>query len=166
MYANPNPHRLAYTVSDPAAVVAALNRDGVALLKEVIPAAEALRLGALLTGYAPLPHEEGMQGGPSSQNALTTLFQRDPKWLQLVDPFPVVEAMDEYLNGHGPKSCHVVTMKGWRNMPGYHGASGAAPGVEGAGFHIDETWGDTRGWEIPEDLMPEHGLPPPICTAL
>ena len=70
MYANPNPHRLAYTVSDPAAVVAALNRDGVALLKEVIPAAEALRLGALLTGYAPLPHEERMQGGslPNRQN--------------------------------------------------------------------------------------------------
>ncbi len=168
VYADPDPPRLDYTPSDPALVVAALDRDGVALLKEVIPAADALHLGALLTGYAPLSHEEGMQGGPSSQNALTTLFQRDPKWLQLVDPFPVAEAMDEYLSNsrHGPNSCHIITMKGWRNMPGYHGARGAAPGVEGAGFHVDESWGDSRGWEIPEDLMPEHGIKPPICTAL
>ena len=75
----------------------------------------------------------------------------------------------EILSGdgrHGPNSCHIITMKGWRNLPGYHGAAGAAPGVEGGGFHIDETWGDARGWEIPEDLVPEHGLPPPICTAL
>lgn len=169
LWADPDPPQLAYTPPDPAEVVAALNRDGAVLLKEVIPAAVAARLSELLTNYEPLPHEEGMQGGPSSQNALTTLFQRDPDWLALVDPSPVVEAMDEILSGdgrHGPNSCHIITMKGWRNLPGYHGAAGAAPGVEGGGFHIDETWGDARGWEIPEDLVPEHGLPPPICTAL
>ena len=42
---------------------------------------------------------------------ITTLFQRDPAFLSLVGPSPVVEVMDHFLGEH----CHLITMKGWRH---------------------------------------------------
>ena len=65
---------------------------------------------------------------------ITTLFQRDPCWLQLVDPSPVIEAMDMALG----EACHLVNQKGWRNHPG-HNAHGS--------FHADEIF-----VELPEEL--------------
>ena len=100
--------------------------------------------------------QQGNRSG--SQNALMTLFQHDPAFLALVDPSPVVQAMDELLQGsHGVGSCHIVTMKGWRNRPGYKAGA----------FHCDEMWGTEN---LPagflEDLAPQNMPAPLICTAL
>ena len=53
-------------------------------------------------------------------------------------------------------------MKGWRNFPGYHGATGAAPGVHGGGFHVDDD-PVPLSHVAPEDFP---FIPPNICTAL
>ena len=77
---------------------------------------------------------------------ITTLFQRDPAFLSLVGPSPVVDVMDEMLGD----ACHLITMKGWRHGPGHGGNKQhpASPGVHGGGFHCDEMW-------LPPDLPEE-----------
>ena len=102
LYSDPDPDRVEYTSHDTDEVVAAIKRDGCALLKGVLSRETAARLGSLLTGYEALPHEAGMQilkDGRinSSQNAITIMFNRDPAWLACVDPEPVVKAMDAIL---------------------------------------------------------------------
>ena len=168
LYSDPDPDRVEYTSHDTDEVVAAIKKDGVALLKGVLSRETAAHLGSLLTGYEALPHEAGMQilkDGRinSSQNAITIMFNRDPAWLACVDPEPVVKAMDAILcPSHGPESCHLITMKGWRNFPGYNGAKGAAPGVHGGGFHCDDD-PVPLSHVAPEDFP---FIPPNICTAL
>eukprot|EP01045_Picozoa_sp_COSAG04_P042307 COSAG04_NODE_13302_length_612_cov_0.906433_1_plen_135_part_01 len=102
LYSDPQPDRVEYTSHDTDEVVAAIKKDGVALLKGVLSPETAAHLGSLLTGYEALPHEAGMQipkdgQRNSSQNAITILFQRDPARLACVDPEPVVRAMDAIL---------------------------------------------------------------------
>jgi hypothetical protein len=161
-----SPPRLLYTESSPAAVVAALRTEGCALLRGVLSPAEAAHMAALLAGYEPenaVEVELHSRDASRCQIALLTLFQRDPVWLRLVDPSPVIEAMDELLaHRHGHGSCHLVTMKGWRNRPGFSGAPGAQPGREAGGFHTDELW-----LELPEGYAGTLEPPDPlICTAL
>ena len=165
LYSNPDPPRLPYTPHVMAEIVAAVQKDGCALIKGVLSPELAAHLGSLLTEYQALPQEEGMQGGAGSQNSIMTLFQRDPDWLALVEPPVVADAMDRLLGD----TCHVITMKGWRNLPGYNGNRGSTPEApEGAGFHVDEMF-----TEFPDEEMAGRaygqdgaGLPPLICTAL
>ena len=165
LYSSPSPPRLPYTPHTTADIVAAIHRDGCCLLRGGLLPEHAAHLGKMLTGYCALPQEEGMQGGAGSQNAILTLFQRDPDWLALVEPRLVADAMDALLG----ETCHVITMKGWRNQPGYNGNRGASPKApEGGGWHVDEMF-----TEFPDEEMAAtafgpagDGLPPLICTAL
>jgi hypothetical protein len=63
LYSPPDPARLGYTEPTTEAVCAALRADGCALLEAVIAPEVALRLGELLRGYVPLPHEDGRDTG-------------------------------------------------------------------------------------------------------
>ena len=59
----------------------------------------------------------------STRELLATPFNRDPDWLELVDPSPLVEVADLALGD----SCHLVTQKAWRNGPGH--TAGKEPGL-------------------------------------
>ena len=158
----------------PESIVEALKTTGCALLKGVFSKEDAARLAAELAGYEPggeAGREDLMRSDPvladlarpgqlggdlvdwgasGSAELLCTLFQRDPCWLQLVDPSPVIEAMDMALG----EACHLVNQKGWRNHPG-HNAHGS--------FHADEIF-----VELPEELAADPRYEPAIhiVTAL
>ena len=164
LYSNPDPTPLEYTPSDPEAIVRAMETDGVALLEGVLSLEDAAHLSSLLSAYEPLPHEERLKkvgvGKEGSGQNLTTLFQRDADWLKLVDPEPIAAAMDAILGD----TCHLVSQKGWRHAPGHNTARGAAPGIEGDGFHTDELFNG----EMPEEIAMDPRYKPPILiiTAL
>jgi hypothetical protein len=158
----------------PEGIVHALRTDGCALIRGVIPTADAARLATELAGYAPggaaaredlmrddpmlaalaRPNQLGGDlvefGASGSAELLGTLFQRDQAWLQLVDPSPIVDAADLALGD----SCHLINQKGWRNHPG-HDAAGA--------FHTDELF-----VSMPEEIASDPRYEPPIhiITAL
>jgi hypothetical protein len=158
----------------PEGIVEALRTDGCALIRGAIPAGDAAQLAVKLASYEPggaVANEDLMRDDPmlaslarpgqlgadlidwgktGSAELLGTLFQRDPAWLQLVDPSPVVDAMELALGD----SCHLVTQKGWRNHPG-HDAGGV--------FHTDEIF-----VEMPEEIASDPRYEPPIniVTAL
>ena len=142
----------------------AMETDGVALLEGVLSPEDAAHLSSLLSAYEPLPHEERLKkvgvGKEGSGQNLTTLFQRDADWLKLVDPEPIAAAMDAILGD----TCHLVSQKGWRHAPGHNTARGAAPGIEGDGFHTDELFNG----EMPEEIAMDPRYKPPILiiTAL
>ena len=104
--------RLPY-VDDPSpeGIVAALQGTGCALLRGVVPPADAARLAQLLSSYTPggeaarehlqrddpllrslgRPDQRGADlvnfgGREGGAELFGTLFQRDPAWLALVDP--------------------------------------------------------------------------------
>ena len=98
----------------------------------MIPPAAAKHLAEQLVSYTPQGTEVGSannnEHAKGSQNFLT-LFQRDPCWLQLFDPSPIIETVDAVL---GPE-CHVITQKGWRHAPGHDATNGSGNG----GMHVD-----------------------------
>lgn len=149
---------LEYTAHDPAAIEAALRTDGVAFLRDVLPPATVAALSKELLSYEPLPVEQGSannnMAAVGSQNFIT-LFQRDPCWLALFDPSPIIDVLDSVLGDQ----CHVITQKGWRHAPGHDATGGTGNG----GMHCDELF-----VELPERLAmdPEYTPPIHILTAL
>lgn len=167
--------QLAYCADpSPEGILGALRTEGCALIRGVIPATDAERLAVMLARYTPggaVAREDLMRNDPmlaalarpgqlgadlidwgktGSAELLGTLFQRDPAWLQLVDPSPVIDAVELALGDQ----CHLVTQKGWRNHPGHDG---------GGGFHTDEIF-----VQMPEEIAsdPRYQAPINIVTAL
>ena len=162
---------------EPAAIVRALESDGAILLPEVIPPATAAELAAELASYTPgtagtglvstqreraprirLPFGSDMEGvGRAGRGEiLMLLFNRHPRWLSLLDPSPIVEAVDLALRDVAGREPHVIGQAGWRHHPG-HDAEGS--------LHVDETMLP----ELPPELLRDHpGFTPPMSyiTAL
>jgi len=101
------------SASESERIVAALHRDGAVLVPGVLDPAEALRRADSLAAL-PLVAGDSQWPGPES-DLITTIFNRDPAWLDLLDPPGVIEAMERALGW----DCHIVNQKGWRNRPGY-----------------------------------------------
>lgn len=161
--------------TSPELIVEQLRTVGCALLPSIISPPTVARLGRLLSGYDiglseelqrsdPLlsklagPHQRGADVVGFGQKTegvkselLGNIFNRDPDWLELVDPSPVIEVADLILGD----TCHLVTQKAWRNGPGHD---------SGGSFHVDELF--VEG--LPEELASDPRYEPPIhiITAL
>jgi hypothetical protein len=160
-------------------IAAVLEADGCALLPGVIAPAVCARLAAMLAGYVPgtagtglttkerdpgprmaLKHGGDMEqfGQTGRAELLLMLFQRDPEWLELLDPPPLAEAVDLALapGASAGGMPHLINQSGWRNHPG-HDAEGS--------LHLDEAFLP----ELPPELLaalPGFQPPPAILTAL
>ena len=166
-------------------VVDALRADGCALIPATIPPATAAEMAALLTTYTPGTAGTGLTtkerehaprrtiqfggdvelfGATGQAELLLTLFNRDPRWLQVLDPFPIAEAVDIALADGNPSAVHrsrnlphLVNQSGWRNHPGHRSG----------GLHVGELF--LTATELPPELLsgfPEWEPPMQILTAL
>ena len=99
---------------------------------------------------------EGVGRRAGKGEILMLLFNRHPRWLALLDPSPIVEAVDLALRDVAGREPHVIGQAGWRHHPG-HDAEGS--------LHVDETMLP----ELPPELLRDHpGFTPPMSyiTAL
>jgi len=77
-----------------------------------------------------LEHLEGDNSGAKGlMDHHKCVFNRDPFWLQFIDPPGIIDAVEKLM---GPQ-CHIIGMSAWRCHPGF---SGNEPGPKG--MHIDQ----------------------------
>lgn len=169
--------RVARSGLDAVTVANALETEGCILLPQVINEEIALSLAGELASYtngtahtslisthrdrsprvALGQHGGDMKGaGRTGQGEiLVALFNRSPRWLQLLDPDSVIGAVDLLLSESEARRPHLINQSGWRHHPG-HDAEGS--------LHVDETV-----VELPEELLadkPGFALPIYYITAL
>ncbi len=107
-----------------AEVVARLHGDGCALIPSVLGPDAVADLRAAIDALPTIPGD--IVGGAGERTLRTTVFNRDPRFLRLVDPPLVIDAVERALG----EDCHLVNQKAWRNPPGCDA---------GAELHTDQT---------------------------
>lgn len=120
------------------ALAAALDADGVATVPALLDAPRCAELRAAIDALTPQgwdeAHDDPLGGGRALDRYLC-VFNRDPRWLPLLDPPGVIDLAESVLGA----DCHVIGMTAWRCHPGYRGD----------GLHVDHL-----PLEWPADRLP------------
>ena len=120
--------------------LAALRTAGYTLLPQVIGSDHCR---ALREGLDRLPSVPELEFAVGLNRMQTNLFNRDPRFVAVLDPEPSISVLEAALGG----DCHVITQKGWRAQPGH----------DGRHVHVDHP-----GPEMPEDLCRDPRYEPPL----
>ena len=96
---------------DRAAICAGVHDLGFALVPGL---ASAETSAAVCRWMDELTLEPGDYTDAEQTAYYNNLFNRDPKWLALIDPPGMIEAVEELLG----EQCHLVGMSAWRTPPG------------------------------------------------
>lgn len=124
--------------------LAALHRDGFALLPGVLPPARIAELRAAIDRLTPI----GLDYEGLLDDHYKCVFNRDPFWLAFLDLPGVIELAEAALGA----DCHIIGQTAWRSRPGFIGGD----------LHADYL-----AMELPEQVLadPDFELPMQVCTA-
>lgn len=109
-----------YAIYETDAILAALERDGAACLRDALPEETCRAAITRIDGLSPLGWDEvhedprGLGGGRFLDRYLC-VFNRDPFWLQFLDRPGVIDMADGALGA----DCHVIGETAWRTHPGF-----------------------------------------------
>ncbi|MBI1337846.1 MAG: dioxygenase [Phycisphaera sp.] len=113
--------------SDVDGIVRALQDDGAAFMPGAISPELAARACKKIDE---LEHQEGDDHGARGLlDHYKCVFNRDPFWLQFIDPPGLIDAVEKLMGSQ----CHIIGMSAWRCFPGFNGDK-TGP----IGMHIDQ----------------------------
>lgn len=126
MPASNEPVLPAIEASDVDGIVHGLEDDGAAFIPQAI---SPELVDVTCRKIDELEHLEGdNQSNGKSIDHYKCVFNRDPFWLQFIDPPGIIDAVERLMGSQ----CHIIGMSAWRSPPG---TSGDQPGP--IGMHID-----------------------------
>jgi len=114
--------------SDVDGIVHAVEDDGAAFMPGAISRELAAETRKKIDALDHLEGDDGRKEG-SLLDHHKCVFNRDPFWLQFIDPPGIIDAVEQLMG----KNCHIIGMSAWRCRPGF---GGDQPGPKG--MHIDQ----------------------------
>ena len=107
----------AHAVYETAAIVAALEHDGCALVTAAIAPQQCSSACAHIDALEPLHWDETHARNGRHLDRYLNVFNRDPYWLQFLDRPGIIEAAEAVLGS----DCHIIGETAWRSHPGFRG---------------------------------------------
>ncbi len=129
-----------------ATALASLHHHGCAVIPGALPRRDCAILRDLVEDMVPI---DGLDHVYQGQDLLSTIFNRSPHFLPVLDLVPIIDIVESALGD----DCHIVNQKAWRAKPGH---------VAGA-LHVDRLF-----VPLPEELSVDSRYDPPyfIISAL
>lgn len=130
-----------YAASDLDGMMAALHRDGFALIPGLLNRREVDEHRAAIDRLEP-----GHWDFTGTTDHYKNVFNRDPRWLPLLDQPGVIDLAEAALGSN----CHIIGQTAWRSHPGHRGVR----------IHLDYL-----AMELPVKRLGKFQIPMFICTA-
>lgn len=122
-----DPVLTAIKTSDVDGIVQGLEEDGAAFMPGAIGPELVAETRRKIDELEHLEGDDKSNG--NSIDHYKCVFNRDPFWLQFLDPPGIIDAVERLMGSQ----CHIIGMSAWRSPPG---TSGDKPGP--IGMHIDQ----------------------------
>ena len=97
---------------DQAAICAGVHEQGLALVPGLLSPQTSAEVCRWIDALVMEPGDD--DGDSDSTEYYNNLFNRDAKWLSLIDPPGMIEAVEQLLG----EQCHLIGMTAWRTTPG------------------------------------------------
>ncbi len=130
-----------YEIYQTERMLAALERDGFALIRAALPQAKVAAARGAIDLLQP-----GHWDLSGTHARYKNVFNRDPYWLEFLDRPGIIELAEAALG----KDCHIIGQTAWRNAPG--------AGVR-EGLHVDYLATELAA------ALAQHALQPPMFIA-